>query len=211
MDWIERWKALWEEESRENPFFASFSTYEEEKEEPALFPAQKEVMQAYSKKKETQDVNGENTQERKDIFSPKEEQKANTFAKSANRIQQVMQTQYIQEKPIHVPAGGTIFRLDNAQTEGQKRQSEAIFLPQDRGDSQNRVPLSVQQADAAEPAWTEKLLEMLAGLQNTEGTQQVSIQIGQVRETADVDKIMETLTKKLWDARNCSGKKRRGR
>ncbi len=42
------------------------------------------------------------------------------------------------------------------------------------------------------------------------GNQNVSIQIGHIKQEADVDDVMEALTKKLWETRSMTTKKPKG-
>lgn len=48
----------------------------------------------------------------------------------------------------------------------------------------------------------EELLRVFSEKSETDKGQSITIQIGQIRETADVDKVMEEMTKKLWEARS---------
>ena len=56
-----------------------------------------------------------------------------------------------------------------------------------------------------------RLLRQWQKKENTsEGTQQISISIGQVRESADVNQVMEALTAKLREAHLSGARKARG-
>lgn len=57
----------------------------------------------------------------------------------------------------------------------------------------------------------QKILRQYENQQNgSTGNQNVSIQIGHIKQQADVDDVMEALTKKLWEARSITTKKAKG-
>ncbi|MBM6877095.1 hypothetical protein H9X83_02830 [Anaerotignum lactatifermentans] len=48
----------------------------------------------------------------------------------------------------------------------------------------------------------EEMSRYFSEIREKDSGQNVTIHIGQIRETADVDKVMEEMTKKLWEARS---------
>ena len=84
-------------------------------------------------------------------------------------------------------------------TLGRKSQtSESIFT--EKAGKPARQPL-VQTEDGTKRYLEAVIQAGFAGLQEGAGSQQIQIDIGQVRENADVDRIMERLTQKLWESR----------
>ena len=84
-------------------------------------------------------------------------------------------------------------------TLGRKSQtSESIFT--EKAGKPTRQPL-VQTEDGTKRYLEAVIQAGFAGLQEGAGSQQIQIDIGQVRENADVDRIMERLTQKLWESR----------
>ena len=84
-----------------------------------------------------------------------------------------------------------------------KREREFFFAErkeEQAEEKENRFLEDVRRESAASAALEQ--MERYFSMEKAEaGTQNVTIHIGQVKETADVDKIMEEMTKRLWEAR----------
>lgn len=84
-----------------------------------------------------------------------------------------------------------------------KREREFFFAErkeEQAEEKENRFLEDVRRESAASAALEQ--MERYFSMEKEEtGAQNVTIHIGQVKETADVDKIMEEMTKRLWEAR----------
>ena len=92
----------------------------------------------------------------------------------------------------------------------KERKEETLFSFLETAEKETRKPLSFQEESAERHTDVlEELIQRLGEMTAQSGSQQVNVHIGQVRETADVERIMQKLTKRLWEERN-SGRKGKG-
>ncbi len=76
---------------------------------------------------------------------------------------------------------------------------------------QQKQPSAIWKQQGEDVVMLQKILRHYENQQNgAMGNQNVSIQIGHIKQQADVDDVMEALTKKLWEARSMTTKKAKG-
>lgn len=76
---------------------------------------------------------------------------------------------------------------------------------------QREQPSAIWKQQGEDVVMLQKILRYYENQQNgAVGNQNVSIQIGHIKQQADVDDVMEALTKKLWEARSITTKKAKG-
>ncbi len=76
---------------------------------------------------------------------------------------------------------------------------------------QQEQPSTIWKQQGEDAVMLQKILRYYENQQNgVAGNQNVSIQIGHIKQQADVDDVMEALTKKLWEARSITTKKAKG-